>query len=234
MRAARDTVSTSTTRSKCPMSTLTRALVAVVARTLHAAHHARAAAVGHQGHALPLRPLHQGREVRLAARMRHAIGRVAEVAQEAAHLIAPGAAIGVQDAVPCAGGAERPQLLGRRDARRRHHDVVQVTGQAQRRRGEPHRGLHVTGDGPQALHLGEPIGESPPPVAACALAHGAGLSSRCAPISSSSVRARQCSGGPLPASSNPGARARSRRRAESACRCAARPPAPAPRARADE
>ena len=128
MRAARETASTSSTRSERRHVDADRPVVGGIHARLHPADDARPAAVGDRGDALGRAPLQQLLQLALRARPGHEVRGVREVSAKAAHDVGIGLPVRVRGARVGVRGADRAQRGGRLDPRRRQRERLQRHG----------------------------------------------------------------------------------------------------------
>src|SRR5262245_54077249 len=135
----------------------------VARRGLDAADHARAAAVGDRRGADASTPVEQGDDVGFSARPCHHVGRIAEVAAQAAQHVTERAAVGVGRAFARTGGAERSERQRRLAARRGQREPVGVRGRDRLASREAVARLQGLRDPVLLLRAGTGVGPAPPP-----------------------------------------------------------------------
>ena len=126
IRAAREVASISSTRPRCARSMVTAALWRLVAPMLDAAAHARAAAERRERRSDAAGPIHDGRNLRLGARIGDDVGRAIVLAEHGAHVIGIGFAVSMGGAIVALARAERRERGRRRHARRRQGDLLET------------------------------------------------------------------------------------------------------------
>src|SRR5262245_19559078 len=138
----------------------------VARRCLDAADHARAATVGDRRGTDAGAPLEEGDDVGLAARPRHHVGRIAEVAAQATQHITERAPVGVGRALARAGGAERRERRRRLAARGGQGELLGIRWRDRLARREAVACLQGLRDPVLLLPGGTGVCPAPPPDAA--------------------------------------------------------------------